>query len=58
MSEPMGPLFKPSDKDFFVVTNINAPNPNFKDQNKTNNSIQFIGSQWDNLRMVEPEGTQ
>ena len=54
----MGPLFKPSDKDFFVVTNINAPNPNFKNQNKTNNSIQFIGSQWDNLRMVEPEGTQ
>ena len=57
MSDPMGPLFKPEDKDFFVITNIGA-NADFSAANKTNNTVQFIGSQWDKLRMVEPEGTQ
>ena len=54
---PNGPLFKPEDKDFFVVTNIGA-NAAFKAPDKSNNTIQFIGSQWEKLRMVEPEGTQ
>ena len=57
MSDPMGPLFKPNDKDFFVITNIGA-NSNFSAANKTNNSIQLTGDQWDKMRMVEPEGTQ
>ena len=57
MSEIMGPLFKPEDKDFFVMTNIGA-NANFSDASKTNNSLQFTGDQWDKMRMVEPEGTQ
>ena len=56
-SNPQGPLFKPEGKEFFVVTNIGA-NADFKNSGKTNNSIQFIGSQWEKLRMVEPEGTQ
>ena len=57
MSDANGPLFKPEDKDFFVITNIGA-NAAFSASNKTNNTIQFTGDQWDKLRMVEPEGTQ
>ena len=57
MSDPMGPLFKPNDKDFFVMTNIGA-NAAFSAADKTNNQLQFTGDQWDKLRMVEPEGTQ
>ena len=57
MSDPMGPLFKPENKDFFVMTNIGA-NAAFSDANKTNNTLQFTGDQWDKLRMVEPSGTQ
>ena len=57
MSDPMGPLFKPNDKDFFVMTNIGA-NATFSAADKTNNQLQFTGDQWDKLRMVEPEGTR
>ena len=48
-SDPQGPLFKPEGKEFFVVTNIGA-NADVKNSGKTNNSIQFIGSQWEKLR--------
>ena len=40
MSDAMGPLFKPQDKDFFVVTNIGANN-DFKDAGKTNNTFSY-----------------
>jgi hypothetical protein len=53
----MGPLFKPQNQDFFVVTNIGG-NAAFSDSAKTNNTIQITGESWDQLRMSQPEGTQ
>ena len=52
-----GPLFKPENEGFFVLTNIGA-HPNFTAADKTNNVVQLTGDVWEGLRMAQPEGTQ